>query len=47
MLYCSNRLSRAIQETGTLLALLDGKTDVDPESDEISSLADPPNRNLQ
>ena len=39
--YCSNRLYRAIQETGVLLALLDGKTDVDPESDEVTSLADP------
>lgn len=36
-----SRLYRAIQETGVLLALLDGKTDVDTESDEVMSLADP------
>jgi hypothetical protein len=39
-LYCSNRLYRAIQEAGVLLPLLDGRTDVDPESDEVTSLAD-------
>jgi hypothetical protein len=40
-LYCSNQLYRALQETGMLLALLDGKTNVDPESEEVTSLADP------
>lgn len=39
--YCSNKLFGAIQETGLLLALLDGRTDVDPESDEIGCLANP------
>jgi hypothetical protein len=42
--YCGNTLYRAIQETGMLLALLDGKSDVDPESEEITSLADPEGR---
>jgi hypothetical protein len=45
--YCSNRLYRAIQETGVLLALLDGKKDIDLESDEITSLADPEGHRLQ
>jgi hypothetical protein len=40
-LYGSNRLSKAIQEAGVLLALFDGKTDIDPESDDIGRLADP------
>ena len=40
-LYCGNKLYRAIQETGVLLALLDGKTGLDPESEEIMSLTDP------
>ena len=39
-LYCGNKLYRAIQETGVLLALLDGKTGLDPESDEIMRLTD-------
>ncbi len=41
-LYGGNKLSKAIQEAGVLLALFDGKTDIDPESDEIGRLADPP-----
>ena len=40
-LYGGNRLSKAIQEAGVLLALFDGKTDIDPESDDIGRLADP------
>ena len=40
-LYCDSKLFRAIQETGVLLALLDGKTGLDPESEEIMSLTDP------
>ena len=39
--YCSNKLFGAIQETGLLLALLEGRTKVDPESDEITSMSDP------
>ena len=39
-LYCGNQLYRAVQETGLLLALLEGETRVDPESDEITALAD-------
>ena len=37
----SNTLYRALQEAGVLLALLDGKSDIDSESDEITSLAGP------
>jgi hypothetical protein len=40
-LYCGNKLYRAIRETGVLLALLDGKTGLDPESEEIMRLTDP------
>jgi hypothetical protein len=45
-LYCGNRLYRGIQETGVLLALFDGKTGIDRESDEITSLADPDGTSL-
>jgi len=46
-LYGGNKLSKAIQEAGVLLALFDGKTDIDPESDEIGRLADPDGSDLQ
>jgi hypothetical protein len=46
-LYGGNRLSRAVQEAGMLLALFDGKTDIDPEGEEIGRLADPPNADNQ
>lgn len=46
-LYGGNRLSRAVREAGMLLALLDGKTDIDPEAEEIGRLADPPNADNQ
>jgi hypothetical protein len=39
-LYCDSKLYRAIRETGVLLALLDGKTGLDPESDEIMRLTE-------
>jgi hypothetical protein len=41
-LYGSNRLWKAVQEAGVLLALFDGKTDIDPEGEEIGRLTDPP-----
>jgi hypothetical protein len=40
-LYGGNKLSKAVQEAGVLLAQFDGRTDIDPESDEIGRLADP------
>ena len=40
-LYGGNKLSKAIQEAGVLLALFDGKTNIDPESDDIGRLSDP------
>jgi hypothetical protein len=46
-LYGGNKLSKAVQEAGMLLALFDGKRDINPESDEISRLADPPNSDNQ
>jgi hypothetical protein len=46
-LYGSNRLWKAVQEAGVLLALFDGKTDIDPEGEEIGRLADPPNADSQ
>ena len=45
--YGSNRLWKAVQEAGVLLALFDGKTDIDPEGEEIGRLADPPNADNQ
>ena len=33
-----NKLWKAIEEAGLLLALLDGKTDIDPESEEFARL---------
>lgn len=46
-LYGSHKLSKAIQEAGVLLALFDGKTDIDPESDDIGRLADPDGTDLR
>jgi hypothetical protein len=46
-LYGGNKLSKAVQEAGMLLALFDGKTDIDPEGDEIGRLADPANADNQ
>jgi hypothetical protein len=46
-LYGGNRLSKAIEEAGMLLALFDGKTDIDPEGEEIGRLADPANADNQ
>ena len=46
-LYGGNKLSKAVQEAGMLLALFDGKTDMDPEGEEIGRLADPPNADNQ
>jgi hypothetical protein len=40
-LYGSNKLSKAIDEAGVLLALLDGKTGIDPESEEFARLVSP------
>jgi hypothetical protein len=37
-LYASTKLWKAINEVGVLLALLDGKTDIDPESEEFDRL---------
>ena len=37
---CSGKLYGAIQEAGVLLALLDGKAGVDPQSDDITSRVD-------
>ena len=36
--YRGNKLWKAIEEAGMLLALLDGKTDIDPESEEFARL---------
>jgi hypothetical protein len=33
-----NKLHKTIEETGTLLALVDSKTDIDPESQEFARL---------
>jgi hypothetical protein len=40
-LYGGNKLWKAIEEAGVLLALLDGKTDIDPESEEFARLVSP------
>jgi hypothetical protein len=37
-LYGGNKLYKAIEEAGVLLALLDGKTDIDSESEEFARL---------
>ena len=46
-MYGGNKLSKAVQEAGMLLALFDGKTDIDPEGEEIGHLADPTNADNQ
>jgi hypothetical protein len=46
-MYGGNRLSRAVHEAGILLALLDGKTDIDPEGEEFGRLIDPSNADDQ
>ena len=40
-LYCTDKIFRAMQETASLLLLVDGKSVEDFESVEISRLADP------
>jgi hypothetical protein len=40
-LYGGNKLWKAIEEAGVLLALLDGKTDIDTESEEFARLVSP------
>ncbi len=39
--YAGDKLYGALQEAAVLLALFDGKTDVDPEGDEIGRIIDP------
>jgi len=40
-LYAGNKLWKAIKEVGVLLALLDGKPDIDTESEEFARLVSP------
>jgi hypothetical protein len=40
-LYGGNKLYKAIEEAGVLLAMLDGKTDIDIESEEFARLVSP------
>ena len=40
-LYAGNKLWKAIEEVGVLLALLDGKPDIDMDSEEFARLVSP------
>jgi hypothetical protein len=39
--YAGDKLFGSVREAAVLLALFDGKTDVDPEGDEIGRMTDP------